>query len=403
MNIINNHDCFGCGVCAIVCPKCIIKIELNKDGFYEPRIEDVSQCSDCGLCVDVCSWSHDDLALKEHHIKSWAAWSNDPNVRMMCSSGGVGFEVGKVAISKGYKVCGVKYNVDSERAEHYVAVSEAELLASVGSKYIQSYTVDGFLAIDKKGKYLVTGTPCQIDSFRRYIQKFHCENNFVLLDFFCHGVPSMFVWQKYLEEVKNKIGRISSVSWRNKTISSNDGQFILPEDRVVETVGWHNSYNIRIEGESEKKFYSMRSEGDNFYRLFLSNTCLGKACYEKCRFKYNKSSADIRIGDLWGNTYQNNEDGVSAAISFTVKGEELLKQSNCYFVEHPFEVVAEGQMKKMPVKTHIYFNVIRRIRHGAMINEICQILDMHEKYNRLISRIKHPFRSMRNMLKRLGR
>lgn len=59
-----------------------------------------------------------------------------------------------------------------------------ELIPSIGSKYIQSYTVDGFKAIDRKQKYLVTGTPCQIDSFRRYIRKFKKEENFILMDFF---------------------------------------------------------------------------------------------------------------------------------------------------------------------------------------------------------------------------
>ena len=113
--------------------------------------------------------------------------------------GGVGFEVGALLLNRGYKVCGVRYNADNNRAEHYIASDVRELIQSAGSKYIQSYTVDAFKAINRKEKYLVTGTPCQIDSFRRYIQKFRCEDNFVLLDFFCHGVPSMFVWQKYIK------------------------------------------------------------------------------------------------------------------------------------------------------------------------------------------------------------
>ena len=56
------------------------------------------------------------------------------------------------------------------------------------------------ISINKKEKYLVTGTPCQIDSFRKYIKKFRVEDNFVLMDFFCHGVPSKLVWDKYITE-----------------------------------------------------------------------------------------------------------------------------------------------------------------------------------------------------------
>lgn len=67
-------------------------------------------------------------------------------------------------MNQGYKVCGVRYDAERNRAEHYIATTVEELIPSSGSKYIQSYTVDGFKAINRKEKYLVTGTPCQIDS-----------------------------------------------------------------------------------------------------------------------------------------------------------------------------------------------------------------------------------------------
>ena len=210
MNVSVIKDCYGCGLCATTCPRHIITITWNADGFYEPRMADESRCTDCGLCTEVCSYLHDDLSLKDRYIQSYAAWSNDAQVRRKCSSGGVGFEVGRTLMGEGYKVCGVRYNTETNRAEHYIAATVEELIPSIGSKYIQSYTVDGFKAVNRKEKYLVTGTPCQIDSFRRYIRKFRCEDNFVLMDFFCHGVPSMLAWKKYIREV----GRNTSVKWR---------------------------------------------------------------------------------------------------------------------------------------------------------------------------------------------
>lgn len=329
MNIADIHDCYGCGVCATVCPRHIIEIRLNGDGFYEPLVTDKTICTGCGLCVDVCSYANDGLSLKSNFIKSYAAWSNDDNVRYKCSSGGVGFEIGRVLIQQGYKVCGVRYNTDINMAEHYIATTVEELIPSIGSKYIQSYTVDGFKAIHRKEKYLVTGTPCQIDSFRRYVQKFRCEDNFVLLDFFCHGVPSMLMWRKYVAWTSEQVGKLTYVSWRNKL------------------TGWHDSWAMLIDGE-KTSLYSQLSRGDMFYRLFLGDSCLGKACYGHCKFKYANSSADIRIGDLWGDTYKGDEYGVSAVVAFTEKGDAVLHQCNCTIVEHPFEVVAEGQMKTCP-------------------------------------------------------
>ena len=53
--------------------------------------------------------------------------------------------------------------------------------------------------------------------------------------------------------------------------------------------------------KGEKSYYNKkRSEGDLFYKFFLGNMCLGRACYKDCKFKYLNSAADIRIGDLWG-------------------------------------------------------------------------------------------------------
>ena len=259
----------------------------------------------------------------------------------------MGFEIGRYLIGQGYKVCAVRYNAHLQRAEHYVASNVEEFVASMGSKYIQSYTVDGFKTVNRREKNLVTGTPCQIDSFRRYIRKFHCEDNFVLMDFFCHGVPSMHVWNKYINEQRKQLGDIDYVAWRNKLNGWHDSWAMVLDGKKNkgETVDWHDSYNLLI--REKKGFVNSRAtKGDTFYTMFFGNNCLGKACYKYCKFKYDHSSADIRIGDMWGDTYAENEDGVTACVAFTQKGKDILENSNCEFKVHPFETVAEGQIKQ---------------------------------------------------------
>lgn len=342
-NITKFDNCYGCGVCAVVCHAKIINIRLNEDGFYKPYIDNISGCTNCGLCLEVCAFNHQELAHETEPIACYAAWSKDPAIRYKCSSGGVGFEVGRTLINKGYKVCGVRYAPESQRAEHYIASNIAELIPSIGSKYIQSYTVDGFKAIDRKCKYLVTGCPCQIDSFRRYIRKFKCEASFVLLDFFCHGVPSMLTWHKYINEVENTTGKVESVSWRNKA------------------TGWHDSWNMHIKGK-DKTIESKWSGGDIFYNLFLGNSCLGKACYDNCKYKHQRSSADIRIGDMWGQTYASDESGVSAIITYTESGDNALIHSNCTIMPHPLEVVAESQMRSPARRPASHDMVMRRLK-----------------------------------------
>lgn len=332
---------------------------MNADGFYEPYITDPSKCSNCGLCLEVCSYSHCDTALQETPKESFAAWSKENGVRRVCASGGTGFEIGRYLIGQGFKVVAVKYNAENQKAEHFVANTVEEFVASMGSKYIQSYTLDGFRAINRKDKFLVTGTPCQIDSLRRYIRKFRCEENFVLMDFFCHGVPSSLVWKKYIKEKEKQLGAIEFVAWRNKLNGWHDSWAMVLDGKEMkgESVDWYDSCNLLI--KENKGFVNSRwTKGDSFYNMFLGNNCLGKACYKNCKFKYNHSSADIRIGDMWGNTYKDNEEGVTACAAFTQRGVDVLKQCNCELVPFSFEQVAEGQIKEPIRYPGIGWNII---------------------------------------------
>ena len=393
-NIKGVKDCFGCGVCAMACAKSAINIELNKEGFYVPTLN-MDMCSNCGLCAEVCAFLHEELAVNTQPQYSYGAWSNNVMIRKRCSSGGVGYELGRSLLNKGYKVCGVKYNVQKQRAEHYIAESEKGLMPTVGSKYIQSYTVDGFKAINRKGKYLVTGTPCQIDSFRRYIQKFKVEENFVLMDFFCHSVPSILAWKKYLQNVEKEIGHATYVSWRNKFTGWHDSWAIAIDGDCKPEGGESDGYDIYMP-EKGRSYNSRLSKGDLFYKLFLGDYCCNPACQKNCKYKYDKSSADIRIGDFWGNTYAKDEEGVSAGVAFTEKGNDILGSLDCVLKDFPFAVVAEGQMKKN-VGKHFLSNVVQKwlmssnenqgfIKMVFLVDRICRFP------KRCVNKIKRLFR-----------
>lgn len=381
-SIYGIKDCYGCGVCATVCPKKIIDIKLNCSGFYEPAINDIEACTNCGACQSVCSIKDSNLSVDNEIVASYAAWSNNADVRHKCSSGGVGYEIGRHLLKEGYKVCAVRYNAQENRAEHYVATNEDEFAASMGSKYIQSYTVDGFKAINRKDKNLIIGTPCQIDSLRRYIKRFKAEDNFVLVDFFCHGVPSKLAWDKYLAEIEKTTGKTKNASWRNKNY------------------GWHSSYAVTIEGDESTSCIPY-SKGCTFIRLFLSDSCLGKACYDNCKYKCNHSAADIRLGDLWGKKYRSDEKGTSGAISFTQKGNEILNSIDCTLIEEPFEIVAEGQVKQ-PSKRSPLFRTIKVLLEDkrTSIKNIKKVLERDKKKRELKRRLMNPMKTIKNILKR---
>ena len=149
-NITDIKNCYGCGVCSLACAKNIIDLKLNKEGFYIPYITKEKECTGCGLCIDVCSFKNIDSIIQEKPLSSYAGWSKEFAVQRKCSSGGVGFEVGRALIQYGYQLCGVLYNTESNRAEHYIASTQEELIRSIGSKYIQSYTVEAFRQLYRK-------------------------------------------------------------------------------------------------------------------------------------------------------------------------------------------------------------------------------------------------------------
>ena len=339
-NVADIKDCFGCGLCATVCAHKVIDIRLNDNGFWGPVAVDPSKCTECGLCMRVCSFINHSQTSSP--VKCYAGWSNDDDVRNSSTSGGVSYELAKHLISEGYKFCGVRYNADKCRAEHYIASTVEELAASKGSKYLQSFTLDALSGINRKEKYMVVGTPCHIASFRRYLDLFNCQDNFILVDFFCHGVPSYHLWDKYLDKYSSGLGEIRSATWRNKEH------------------GWRRSYCVSINGE--KDTYRAGRGYDEFYTMFLGDACLNKPCYTDCRFKYDRSAADIRIGDFWGEKFKDDDCGVNAIMVYSQTADTVLREADLNLNDCLLSEAVSGQMRSNADYPRLYPLIMRGLR-----------------------------------------
>ncbi len=328
-------NCYGCGVCSITCPVNAISFTL-KDGFFHISVDD-SLCIDCGKCLKTCSYDLFSSPQQSEVCGSYSAWSRDDETRYTSTSGGILYEISKSAISRGYKVVGVRYDYSKNIAKHFIFDSLDGLALASGSKYIQSYTLEALVELTTTDKYVVIGLPCMIASLRRYIESKNLQSNFILIDFFCHGVPSYTFYWKYLDYLRNQIGDISSIKFRSKRC------------------GWQSSTSIEAIG-SEGEYFRMMSEGDIFFNFFLRNRCLNPVCYDSCYYKATSSLADIRVGDFWGTKYSKNNQGINSVLTFTSKGEELLShiQDSCVINKEPTTEVLKGQMKTNAVRSKSY-------------------------------------------------
>ena len=358
MGAVNNisvfDDCFGCGVCYSVCPTKAIEMKENSDGFYRPKVN--TNCIDCGKCLNVCSFAQknvDNLSA----ISAYSAWSSDTMTRLRSTSGGFIYELSQHLIKKVYKVIGVRFDVKSKRAEYYLIENKGDLLASVGSKYAQAINYNILRDIDFNDKYLVVSTPCTISSLSKTIPS-DKRKNFILVDFFCHGIPSYLMTDKYINNVEHEIGPLTGFHFRSSE------------------VGWQDSTTTKAISRNKERF-SRFSQGDVFYKMFLRDRCLAKCCYDDCRFKGEQSCADIRVGDFWGKRYSNSSDGINALLVYTETGESAINDCEGITLNHEQKSdILDGQLSANPPRAKSYKYVKRALQTDKSLHLVSRNADI---------------------------
>ena len=313
--IKSKYDCCGCGACAQRCPHNAIELIQDNEGFLYPQIDE-SICIDCGLCERVCPIINQELPSEP--IKTFAAKNNDENIRQLSSSGGIFTLLATKVINNGGVVFGAIFNAKWEVEHDYTDTIEG-IAKFRGSKYVQSKINNNYILAEeylKDGKQvLFSGTPCQIAGLKRFLRKEY--ENLICVDIICHGVPSPFIWQKYLEQYNST--ELSSISFRDKTNS------------------WKR-YEVVI--RQGKKTLIREEIGKNIYmKLFLSDLCLRPSC-SNCSSKSGKSKSDITIADFWGiqHLHPDFDDDKSCNLILinSKKGLNLFNKLECDKIETDF-------------------------------------------------------------------
>lgn len=304
-------DCFGCGVCACICPRTLLSIRLNKKGFFAPAATNEPQCVHCNLCLSVCPCTDALPAAPSDRMEpeAWSAGSRRESICRQSAAGGIARELAEEWMERGRNVCEAVFNAGENRVEHIVLRTPEELIRGSGAKFLQSCTLPGFSHLNGHERFLVIGTPCQIDGLRRYLRKRHWEEHFVLVDFFCRGVPSMRLWLKFTRYFKKKRQIFTDVAWQEIT----DGEI---EDRILFT------------GKDGTKTAAGKRRNELFFRFYRDDLCLAPACYDRCKYKGTASAADLRLGEFRHPDPQDGNRDPGSILVLTETGRRALEEAS---------------------------------------------------------------------------
>ena len=163
------------------------------------------------------------------------------------------------------------------------------------------------IEISKVRKVAFFGTPCQVAAVDKVLSKMNLRDNAVLVDLICHGVPSYLLWDKYLKDIdkKHRTGAHPIVLFRSKES------------------GWRR---LMLKVYSEKRVYKKEEHTDDFYAFFRRGLCYMESCSD-CPYR-ERSAADLRIGDFWGDRFAHDKQGVSMVIANTLCGDGFIKTLN---------------------------------------------------------------------------
>lgn len=307
--ITDTYRCTACMACYNVCPHNAIEIIENDKGFLYTKIN-TEKCINCGLCKKICP-ANKAYKNSYENPEFYAVINSNEIDRMNSSSGGIISVISKDILKDKGVVYGV--NLGNKEANHIRVDSKKDLYKIMGSKYVQSRIGDIYINVkedlENNRKVLFTGTPCQIEGIKSYLNKEY--KNLICLSIICHGVPSPKVFKKYLEKKEQNNGnRIKNVNFRNKNF------------------GWHK-FSMLYEYENGEKEINPFTE-DNYMKGFLNNYFLRESCYN-CQMRFDKkNSADIIVGDFWGieNVFPDFDDdkGISAVIINSLKGSDTFNK-----------------------------------------------------------------------------
>lgn len=287
--------CCGCGACSAVCSKDCIDIKKDDLGFNVASMSKNADCINCNLCNKVCP-----ITLKQDSgeiIKVYCGQNLVSDELIQSTSGGIFSILARYILRQGGSIWGVEMSPDWETVFTCIS-SEDQLQRIRGSKYVEVAEPLPYKTIAKQliagEKVLFSGTPCQVNALSLYLKATKCKyakNQLILVDLFCYGIQSPYVWKKYISEVNSNNKKMKKISMRKKYPS------------------WE-IYSMNIEFEDGSIY--QKSRWKDLYLKSYSKGLFNRETCAECTSKAFPKLSDLTLGDFW------NVDGFELSNIFDI-------------------------------------------------------------------------------------
>lgn len=316
-----NNLCTGCGVCEDVCPKHCITI-VRKNGEHRPVLNEALCLGDkCGRCLKTCpgvgvklaSIAKDvfsDKCIKEdkyigRYVGLHTGYSLNSDIRLHSASGGMVTQFLIFLLEKkiidGAVVTG--YDKDHITPKSYIARTADDVIKARSSKYCPvALNKMGNEIVRSEGKYVIVGTPCHIQGFRKraIIDRKFRERILGFFSIYCSSERTFYAQDYLFRHYNVEKSKITSFSFRDNGCLGNL------------TINQNNNVNIQV---PYTKFY-----GPVLRSFFKPYRCLS------CIDHYGEL-ADVCFGDIHIKPYSDDHIGISSWITRSQYWEELFQKA----------------------------------------------------------------------------
>lgn len=308
--VVFQSCCLGCGTCVHICPHKAIQMYETPGGLLWAKVNG-ERCTQCGLCLDVCSGIHLKSGLlpqsidpfKGHVLSAYCGRATDSDILKNGQSGGIATALLCYLLDAGDidKTLVTQMPQDgSLRPVPVLTDDKDQIYKAQGSKYCP-VPLNAYLPPANEydySKLAVVGLPCHFHGICNRVSPKKFKRP-LLIGLICDRVMSFAVIEYLIQKSGLPRSSVIAMRYRDKSLG-----------------GWPG--NISITSNT-----GQTAAVSSHHRMWCKGLFTPPCCY-LCFDKMNVLS-DIVLGDAWG--VDENKEGSSVILARTARGHKIIEEA----------------------------------------------------------------------------